>query len=273
MTYNPSDDGMKSYYAAIEAKQERGDAHYPSRSPIKREVVIGNCTLYLGDCLEILPLLGKVDACVTDPPYGIGFKYPSYDDTRENLRHLISGVFQHRDIAKRIVVLCGPSQIHEYPPSDWVAAITWNTTGSFGKFGYSQWTPVLLYGEDLKGFGNVNGITKTDTYQINGGGSVGFQRDGTSKLHVCPKPVNIMLNTVQRYTEARSLVLDPFMGSGTTGVACVKLGRKFIGIEIDEGYFDIACRRIEDAVSRPDLFIESSKPPEPEQVSLFGGPA
>ena len=68
MTYNPSDDGMKSYYAAIDAKRERGDTHYPSRSPIKRKEVIGSCELYLGDCLEILPLLGTVDAVVTDPP-------------------------------------------------------------------------------------------------------------------------------------------------------------------------------------------------------------
>ena len=261
--YDPAKDAHDSYYAAIEAKRLRGDAN-----PIKREVTIGDCRLLLGDCLEILPLLGTVDAVVTDPPYGIGFEYASYDDTRENLRQLISGVFQHRDIARRIVVLCGPSQIHEYPPTDWVGAITWNTTGSFGKFGYSQWTPVLLYGEDLKGFGNVNGITKTDTYQINGGGAVGFQRDETSKLHVCTKPVNIMLNTVQRYTEAGSLVLDPFLGSGTTGVACVKLGRKFIGIEIDEGYFDIACRRIDAAYSQPDFLIQVEPAPT-QQDDIF----
>ena len=238
-------------------------------NPIRKEVQIGSARLILGDCLEVLPLLGKVDAVVTDPPYGIGFEYASYEDTRQNLRLLIGGLFSHRDRFGRVVVLCGPSQIHEYPPTDWIGAVTWNTTGSFGKYGYSQWTPVLLYGDDLKGFGNVNGITKTDTYQISGGGSVGFQRDAQSKKHVCPKPLNIMQQTVQRYTESKSLVLDPFMGSGTTGVACVKLGRSFIGIEIDEGYFDIACRRIQDAVDRPDLFIDRKPEPQPTQEAML----
>ena len=235
-------------------------------SPIKREVIIGDCRLLLGDSLEILPLLGKVDAVVTDPPYGIGFEYPSYADTRENLRDLVRGLFSFRREFARMIVLCGPSQVHVYPESDWLGCITWNTTGSFGRFGYSQWAPVLLYGEDLKGFGNVNGVTKTDTYQINGGGSVGFQRDADSRLHVCPKPMNIMVRMVQRYTAPDETILDPFMGSGTTGVACVKLGRKFIGIEIDEGYFDIACERIRKAYAQPDMFV--SRPPEPVQEGL-----
>jgi len=215
-----------------------------------------------------LPTLGKVDAVVTDPPYGIGFKYASYEDTRENLRGLISGLFAHRDSFERMIILCGPSQIHEYPSCDWVGAVTWNTTGSFGKYGYSQWTPVLLYGDDLAGFGNVNGVTKADTYQINGGGSVGFQRDKDSKLHVCPKPMNIMEHTVQRYTPASSTILDPFLGSGSTGVAAVKLGRKFIGIELDPQYFDIARKRISDAMKQPDMFIERPKPIKQEAFEL-----
>jgi site-specific DNA-methyltransferase (adenine-specific) len=228
---------------------------------MSRVETIGNgVTLYLGDCIEILPALGPVDVVITDPPYGIGFEYASYDDTRENLRELIGGLFANRDAFGRVIVLCGPSQVHEYPASDWIGAIAWNTTGSFGKFGYSQWTPVLLYGEDLPGFGNVNGITKTDTYLINGGGSVGFQRDKQSKLHVCPKPLNIMERMVQRYTGAHEAVCDPFMGSGTTGVAAVNLGRQFIGIELDEGYFDLACRRIEEATKQQDLFFEKPKP-------------
>lgn len=226
---------------------------------IIREERIGACRLIQGDCLEIMPGLDRVDAVVTDPPYGIGFEYASYEDTRENLRKLISGLFLRRENLGRIVVLCGPSQIQEYPPCDWVGAITWNTTGSFGKFGYSQWTPVLLYGDDLKGFGSVNGVTKTDTYQINGGGSVGFQRDATQKLHVCPKPVNIMQRMVQRYTEPSDTILDPFMGSGTTLVACAKLGRKGIGIELDESYFEIACKRVDEAYRQPDMFVEQPK--------------
>jgi DNA modification methylase len=236
--------------------------------PWKRRVVIGDCTLYEGDCLEVIPTLGKVDVVVTDPPYGIGFKYPSYDDTRENLRGLVAGLFKFRGTFSRLVILCGPSQVHVYPEPDWLGCITWNTTGSFGKYGYSQWTPVLLYGDDLKGFGNVNGVTKTDTYQINGGGSVGFQRDPASKLHVCPKPMNIMNRMVQRYTAPNELVIDPFAGSGSTGVACVNIGRPFIGIERDSDYFDLACKRIRDAYAQPDMFV-AAPAAKPEQLNMM----
>ena len=237
---------------------------------IIKDVTIGNCRLILGDCLEVMPLLGKFDAVVTDPPYGIGFEYPSYEDTRENLIDLVNNFFLHRERFARGVFLCGPTQIHIYPEPDWVGAITWKTTNSFGKFGYTQWTPVLLYGRDIKGFGNVNGITKTDVYRINGGGSVGFQRDKLSKLHVCPKPLNIMVQMVRRYTDEQETILDPFMGSGTTGVACVKLGRKFTGIELDADYFDIACERIREAYKQPDMFVE--QPSEPiifKQEDMF----
>jgi len=213
---------------------------------------IGDATLYLGDCLEILPTLEKVDAVVTDPPYGIGFPYYSYNDTRESLKRLVSGLFKFRDQAKRFVILPGVTQIHEYPTPDWIGCITWNTTGSFGKYGYTQWMPVLLYGPDLDGFGNINGTTKTDTLRINGGGSVGFQRSAEEREHTCPKPDGLMRWVVNRFTQDQ--VLDPFMGSGTTGVACANLGRKFIGIEIEEKYFDIACERISAAYAQGRLF-------------------
>jgi DNA modification methylase len=236
--------------------------------PWTRKEVIGDCTLYLGDCLAVMPALGKVDAVVTDPPYGINFPYLSYQDTRENLRHLIAGVFENKQDWQRWVVFCGPSQIHEYPPCEWVGAVTWNTTGSFGKFGYSQWTPVLLYGQDLKGFGNINGITKSDVYQISGGASVGFQRGAEEKKHTCPKPIGIMRQAVQRYTALSDVVLDPFMGSGTTLVACAKLGRKGIGIELDPDYFEIACKRVQAAYDQPDLFVAPPTPPTQEGMDL-----
>ena len=234
--------------------------------PWQQARIIGDQLLIQGDCREVMAVLPKVDAVVTDPPYGIGFPYASYEDTRDNLRNLILRMFENQKKWARAVVLCGPSQIHEYPPCDWVGAVTWNTTGSFGKFGYSQWTPVLLYGSDLSGFGNVNGITKSDTYHINGGSSVGFQRDKTQKLHTCPKPLNIMLQTVQRYTEEFSTILDPFMGSGTTLVACQRLGRQGIGVELDADYFEIACKRVQEVVDNPPLFTIA--PPKPTQDAM-----
>lgn len=216
-------------------------------------VIIGDATLYLGDCREVWPTVGA-DTVVTDPPYGIGFSYYSYHDTRENLRALIAAMFLHRDRHRRWVVLPGITQVHEYPPSDWIGCITWNTTGSFGAYGYTQWMPVLLYGADLAGFGNVNGVTKADTLRISGGNGVGLRRSAEEKLHTCPKADNLMKLCIQRFTEHQSSVLDPFMGSGTTGVACANLGRKFIGIEIERKYFDIACERIDAAYSQGRLF-------------------
>jgi site-specific DNA-methyltransferase (adenine-specific)/modification methylase len=229
---------------------------------------IGDATLYLGDCMEILPTLPKVDAVITDPPYGIGFDYASYDDTRENLRALIAAVIPWAtESAKRAVVLCGITQMHEYPAPDWTACITWDTTGSFGKCGYTQWMPALVYGKDVAGFGNVEGrVTKSDVYRIVGGAGVGFAR-GEAIDHPCPKPVNVMGWAVSRFATATEMVLDPFMGSGTTGVACAQMGRKFIGIEIEPRYFDIACRRIDDAYRQQPLIPHVS--PKAEQQELI----
>lgn len=85
--------------------------------------------------------------------------------------------------------------------------------------------------------------------------------------HPCPKPESVWKKFIARFSREAEVVLDPFMGSGTTGVACVKLGRKFIGIEIEPKYFDIACRRIEQAYAQPDIFIEAEK--KAEQQALF----
>src|SRR5690606_9373773 len=89
--------------------------------------------------------------------------------------------------------------------------------------------------------------------------------------HPTQKPLAVMMFTLRAIGDART-ILDPFMGSGTTGVAAVKLGRRFTGIEIDEEYFDIACRRISEALKQPDMFVEAPKVP-PKQEALFGGSA
>jgi site-specific DNA-methyltransferase (adenine-specific) len=94
----------------------------------------------------------------------------------------------------------------------------------------------------------------------------GSSRHGT---HPTEKPLSLMRELLGDFTRRNETICDPFMGSGTTGVACVKLGRKFIGIEIDEKYFDIACRRIEAACAQPDLFIEQAKIEQPKQLDLM----
>ena len=190
-----------------------------------RTEVIHDATLYLGDCRDVLPTLGRVDAVVTDPPYGIGFGYASYQDTRDNLADLIRSVMGPLiETGARVCVTPGQTQVALYPPSDWICSIIWDTTGSFGHCGYSQWMPLLVYGKDVP----------------------------------CPKPENVMQAIISRFTDEGETILDPFMGSGTTGVACARLGRKFIGIEMEPRYFDIACRRIEAEYKQPRLFTEAA---------------
>ena len=227
--------------------------------------------LHLGDCLEYMKGMeaGSVDAVIADPPYGLNFPYLSYKDTRENLVNLISYFMPEMlRVAKRAVfILCGVTQINLYPQADWCGAITWSTTATFGKYGYNQWSPILCYGSDLKGFGNVNGITKTDTLRISGGGGIGFMRGDLEKEHTCPKPITMMNVVVNRYIEETETIFDPFMGSGTTGVAAVQLGRNFIGCEIDPKYFAIAEKRINEAKLQPALF-QVEKESSPMQSSF-----
>lgn len=201
-----------------------------------------------GDCREIMAGMGanSVDVVITDPPYGLGFDYLEYEDTRENLKSLIAEFLPEaiRVAKKRAIVLCGPTQITLYPESDWVGCVKWNTTGSHGRYGFNQWTPVLMYGKDRKGLKTIDGILKSDVISINGGGGVGFQRSAEEKKHTCPKPMTIMKPIVLRHTAPGDVVLDPFNGSGSTGKAAVREGFDYIGIELDPEYVEIATARI-----------------------------
>jgi len=231
---------------------------------------IGDATLYLGDCRDVLPGLSGVDAVVTDPPYGIGFDYLSYADTQENLAALVASIIRPAIQAfDRVIVTPGQTQLWLYPPADWVASVCWDTTATFGHCGYSQWMPVLVYGADVPGFGRVaSGRLKSDVIRFSGGAGVGFQRNAVEKAHTCPKPENVMHALVARFSDENETILDPFMGSGTTGVACARLGRSFIGIEIEPRYFDIACRRIEQAQRQRDLFVHAPVPEPPEDARI-----
>lgn len=291
MTYNPSDDGMKSYYAAIEAKRERGDAHYPSRSPIKRKEIIGSCELYLGDCLEILPLLERVDSIITDPPFekeahtavrrtqaSIRTDTPAelgFDAITEETR-LAVPLWAAGNCSGWLLAFCQVEAVSAWRDAMEAAGLkykrgmAWVKPDSSPQFNGQG--PAQGY-ECIASAWCGSGISRW-----NGGGRRGVfthltnqpDRDGR---HPTEKPVPLMRELVGLFTGPGQVVLDPFMGSGTTALGCIKTGRRFVGIERDPVHFQTAVERIEDAVSRPDLFIESSKPPEPEQVSLFGGPA
>ncbi len=202
-------------------------------------------TIYHGDCREVLPTLSPECEIMTDPPYGLDFEYLSYADTRPNLIAMIDAVWPElQRIARRRFILCGPTQIGLYPTPDWIACVTWDTTGSYGRYGYSQWTPVLCYGPELDGFGSIYGILKSDVVRISGGSGVGFQRDEQEKKHTCPKPLNMMRKVIVRFITRTALLVDPFMGSGTTLVASKMVNQKAVGIEIEERYCEIAANRL-----------------------------
>jgi site-specific DNA-methyltransferase (adenine-specific)/modification methylase len=219
-------------------------------------VTIGNATLYLGDCRDILPTLGKVDAVVTDPPYGIGYKHSGK-----------SGGRWHRINTKPIInddkpfdpshlfdefnncLVWGADHFYKRLPDEgrWLA---WNKLGNLPPMGDSFGNAEFAF-HNVKGKADVCSITWKGFIRV-GSGEQGDRRD-----HPSQKPIALMRWCIAQVGAAQ-IILDPYMGSGTTGVAVVQSGRKFIGIEIDPEYFDIACKRIEDAQRQGDMFLETA---------------
>ena len=213
-------------------------------TPWKEKRIIGNAELYLGDCLEILPHLPKVDAVITDPPYGVGLEYGLHDDSWAWVAsHAVEIVKLCKARAPLVSLTPGNANHYYYPRPTWT--LCWlNRAGSgSGPWGFSCWQPILCYGADpylAEGKGRrPDFIEWGEAAEING--------------HPCPKPYQFMFRWITRVS-LRGSVCDPFMGSGTTGVACMNLGRKFIGIEIEPKYFEIACERIENAQRQMRMF-------------------
>jgi DNA modification methylase len=222
---------------------------------------IGDATLYLGDCREILPSLPKVDAVVTDPPYGVAYssgwdnkfkKVKIANDTTPELRDwLVDWLGEGR------ALIFGSWKIAR--PQRTKLVLIWDK-GTVGMGDLSlPWFPST---EEIYVLGNGWRGTRTRSVLYT---SVGFNHN-LNEHHPTEKPVTVMQELLQK-TGNDWTILDPFMGSGTTGVAAIKMGRKFIGIEIEPKYFDIACRRIEEASRQPDMFIAPYV--APKQESLF----
>jgi len=219
---------------------------------------IGDATLCLGDCLEILPTLGPVDAVVTDPPYGIGVLSGSHDGffTGPNGRsakfwgalHGDDGPFDPSPFLSLAPVVCLWGANHyadKLPPrARWLIwdkreGVRSNPLADCEMAWTSDSRPARLYSRQWIG-------------------AIGRGADGV--YHPTQKPVAVMQWCI-KILECGFTILDPFMGSGTTGVACANMGRRFIGIEIEPRYFDIACERIRRAYEQPRLPLD-----EPEMV-------
>ncbi len=217
-----------------------------------RVETIGNTTLYLGDCRDILDSI-SADAMVTDPPYGVNFTgsstkhgkdipngYASFDDTSENIQNIIVPLFVSAlSKVKRAAVTPGIRCHRMYPTPDGEGVIWYPSGANSGPWGFVTHQPILYYGKCpflARSLGSrPSGFQSVESARPNG--------------HPCPKPIGQTKWMVDRVSILGETVLDPFMGSGTTGVACVEMDRKFIGVELDPGYFDIACKRIALAVA------------------------
>ncbi len=240
---------------------------------MKKEI-IGSCELYLGDCLDVMATLDPVAHIICDPPYEAlihesnkrlatggqlrdkrnPFKewdFASVDDIREPFAKLAKekseGWFIAFCIAEGIAKWESAIQVAEMK---YKRACLWIKPDGMPQFngqcpgiGYECFVTAWAG----KGHSKWNGGGKHGVYYCNKG-------DGRQGEHPTEKPVKLMSEIIKDFSNYGETILDPFMGSGTTGVACVKLGRKFIGIELNEKYFDLACRRIQDAVDRPDMF-------------------
>ena len=228
-----------------------------------RKEVIGDCTLYLGDCMEAMPSLGHVDAVVTDPPYGIGASSMSLGKWRTSRmtksdwdKSAPSTEIFDAMIAISDAQIIWGGNYFDLPPGR--GFLVWDKGAGFKGRDFAEcefaWTSIDM---------NARVLTRDPLAR-------GDYRD---KQHPTQKPVALM-EWCLSFVRGGGIVLDPFMGSGSTGVACAKAARQFVGIEINEAYFDIACSRIRDAYRQPDMFAAAPAiTPPASQFSMFGAAA
>jgi len=208
-------------------------------------------TIYNADCRDVLPILGKVDLVLTDPPYGIdggrgggnkargkGLYEPTgWEDTPDYIRSIVIPVIEICiERFERVVVTPGQNHLRGYPQWKTIGAFMSPAATSFSSWGRNIWTPILYYGKDPRaGVSQVpNGKTMNERSDIDG--------------HPCPKPLVPWTWLLNKAMLEGETVLDPFMGSGTTLRAAKDLGRKAIGIEIEERYCEIAAKRMSQLV-------------------------
>jgi site-specific DNA-methyltransferase (adenine-specific)/modification methylase len=240
-----------------------------------RVETIGDATLYLGDCMEILPTLPKVDAVITDPPYGIGESSKKVESRQRGGK--LGPLLGYKGKAMADQKDYGEFDWDQEPPSGelmalMLAAGKWQCLFGGNYFGLPASSCWLVW-DKLNG---NNDFADCELAWTNWPKAVrriqwrwnGMLRQGNEeRFHPTQKPLQVMGWAIDLCPKADS-ILDPFMGSGTTGVAAVERRRVFIGIEREPKYFDIACRRIEQAYKQRPLF-DAEPQPKPEQGDLL----
>lgn len=220
---------------------------------------IGDCVLYNADCMDVLPTLGPVDAVVTDPPYGIADKWQggygrgwANQRAMQSLRNQwdaepIDNAVTNTLLSKAARSIIWGGNYFELPPArGW---LVWRKESN----------PSFSLGDGELAWTNIDQPVRIFDHPRN------KLTGKLANVHPTQKPIPLMVWCLGFLPNSET-IFDPFMGSGTTGVACANLGRRFIGIEIDEGYFDIACKRIEEACRQPNFFVERPSPPVQETL-------
>lgn len=262
-----------------------GGEGFQGEGRVSRVEQIGDATLYLGDCREILSSIEDKGHFITDPPYEqrmqslhADFKLRRTDGGPQRKALTFDSVQDLRspfldEVARLcdgwLLAFCNVEGVGEWQAAILTRGLKFKTTCIWNK---PDSTPKL------------NGQGPALSYECftttwcgkghakwNGGGRRGVFTHMTNNAdrhgeHPTEKPLSLMRELVGLFSDPGHLICDPFMGSGTTGVACARLGRKFIGIEINPEYFDISCRRIERAFQQPDIFIERPAPAKQEAL-------
>lgn len=228
---------------------------------------IGDATLYNGDCLQVIPHLTGINAVCTDPPYGIeeivggygrgGVHKIQNDRTLDfalDCLNLIGATFNNLRVIAFYSCKVTPDFLTGVTALDYYGEIIWDKTvpGLGANFRYQhENAAIFVKGEPPpigKGFSVIRAMRTPD-------------------LHPHQKPIPLMQKLIA--IAGGDTILDPFMGSGSTGVACAKMGKKFVGVELDPTYFEIACDRIRKAYAQGDMLIANDNKPKEPAASLF----
>jgi len=271
---------------------------------------IGDATLYLGDCLDILPTLDPVDAVVTSPPYddlrqyGDGhhpFEWRRYIEPisatvgvgavlvwnvadgvcggsetgtsfRQALAFMDAGLRLHDTMLYLKTNVNFPDAVRYENGFEYMFVFSNGAPSTFNpiKDRPNKYAGLAMHGTDRQRDGSLKPISGLGKLVNRHGKRFNWwflTNNQPDHGHPAPMPYQMAFDHITSWTNEAETILDPFMGSGTTGVACAKLGRKFIGIELDPGYFDIACERIQKAYDQPDLFI--APPAKPKQEAML----
>lgn len=294
MSYDPADDSRKSYDLAIETMRETLSSFHCER--------IGPHVLYQGDCREILPLLGTVNFIFTDPPYGhnnnngdlihhreaaLGLAPNGGSDPRpiandgKEANDLVRWLFSASSKLLRPGSCCCCCGGGGGPDPQFARWALWMDE-------HLDFKQMVVWDKGPMGMGWHYRRSYETVLVAQKGGAACAWYDETGRVenvirpghlgirkiipqfedHPTPKPPELARHFIRLHTRTGETVLDPFMGGASTGVAAVKEGRRFIGIELDPKFFSMACCRIEEAMRQPDLFVSEPVNP-PQQLNLM----